>query len=188
MSFDASRRFNQETLLKAWRSWDTFDGSLLFRAWLYKIATNVCLDMLRRSSPARRRCAPSPRYRGSSRIPAACWMRLLPARMSRITMPPNTRFLEGLDVIRPLLARIWGGPGRGLAPGSDSGQPNADGCELSPPSGRLRVPGIQVRCPAGRGRRHCGDHDVRRWAVPGFRAAGEALSTPSAGRCAEYAR
>src|SRR2546428_664666 len=34
----------------AWGSRDSFDGSTLFRAWLFRIATNVCLDMLRRSS------------------------------------------------------------------------------------------------------------------------------------------
>ena len=38
----------QETFLRAWRSLDTFAGDALFRAWLYRIATNVCLDQLRR--------------------------------------------------------------------------------------------------------------------------------------------
>jgi RNA polymerase sigma-70 factor (ECF subfamily) len=49
-SFDEAEDAVQETLLRAWRSRQTFDGSSLFRAWLYRIATNVCLDLLRRSS------------------------------------------------------------------------------------------------------------------------------------------
>jgi RNA polymerase sigma-70 factor (ECF subfamily) len=49
-SFDEAEDAVQETFLRAWRGRDSFHGSSLFRAWLYRIATNVCLDMLRRSS------------------------------------------------------------------------------------------------------------------------------------------
>lgn len=49
-SFDEAEDAVQETFLHAWRGRATFDGGSMFRAWLYRIATNVCLDMRRRSS------------------------------------------------------------------------------------------------------------------------------------------
>src|SRR4051812_18631482 len=42
----------QETLLRAWRGMDRFEGRSSLRSWLYRIATNVCLDMLQ--GPQRR--------------------------------------------------------------------------------------------------------------------------------------
>ena len=53
-SFEDAEDAVQETFLRAWRRRETFEGRSTFRAWLYKIATNACLDLLakRRPQPA----------------------------------------------------------------------------------------------------------------------------------------
>jgi RNA polymerase sigma-70 factor, ECF subfamily len=71
-SFDEAEDLVQETLLRAWRGRESFDGGPGFRAWLYRIATNACLDALR-SRAGSPRCTPSPRSRGSSPTPTGCW-------------------------------------------------------------------------------------------------------------------
>ena len=38
----------QDTMLRAWRALDSFDGRSSLGTWLHRIATNVCLDRLRR--------------------------------------------------------------------------------------------------------------------------------------------
>ncbi len=76
----------QETLLRAWRSFDRFEGRAALRSWLYRIATNVCLDMLtgreRRARPmelASARTADSPL---GEPLPEATW--ILPIPDSRV--------------------------------------------------------------------------------------------------------
>ena len=53
-SFEDAEDTVQETFLRAWRRRETFEGRSTFRAWLYRIATNACLDLLakRRPEPA----------------------------------------------------------------------------------------------------------------------------------------
>lgn len=53
-SFEDAEDTVQESLLRAWRRRETFEGRSTVRAWLYRIATNACLDLLatRRPEPA----------------------------------------------------------------------------------------------------------------------------------------
>src|ERR1700730_1353731 len=50
----------QETMLRAWRRFDTFKGQASLRTWLYTIATNACLNALKKRSPRMLPTAASP--------------------------------------------------------------------------------------------------------------------------------
>jgi RNA polymerase sigma-70 factor, ECF subfamily len=58
-SLDDAEDMLQETLLRAWRGAESFEGRSTVRTWLYRIATNVCLDALERR---KRRALPNMAY------------------------------------------------------------------------------------------------------------------------------
>jgi len=72
----------QETLVRAWRSYDRFEGRSALRSWLYRIATNVCLDMLngreRRARPMDLGPARAPVAENLNTLPEATWIQPIP--------------------------------------------------------------------------------------------------------------
>jgi RNA polymerase sigma-70 factor (TIGR02960 family) len=79
-SFDEAEDAVQETLLRAWRARDRFEGGMLVRAWLYKIATNVCLDAIR---------ARSRRVAGLTSFAEVGWLQPYPDRLLDEMAPPQ---------------------------------------------------------------------------------------------------
>ncbi|MEV6506108.1 sigma-70 family RNA polymerase sigma factor [Streptomyces sp. NPDC051642] len=59
-SYDDAEDLVQETFLRAWRARDTFAGRAGARTWLYRIATNACLDFQRRTARRPQRYEPLP--------------------------------------------------------------------------------------------------------------------------------
>jgi RNA polymerase sigma-70 factor, ECF subfamily len=78
-SFDAEDAV-QETMVRAWRGLDDFQGRSALRSWLYRIATNVCLDQLtgrqRRALPMDLAGDPYPPIEHSlvGRRPSTAWI------------------------------------------------------------------------------------------------------------------
>jgi RNA polymerase sigma-70 factor (ECF subfamily) len=72
----------QDTLLRAWRSLDRFEGRSAVRSWLYRIATNVCLDMLngreRRARPMDLGPAREPEIANLHTLPEVTWIEPVP--------------------------------------------------------------------------------------------------------------
>jgi RNA polymerase sigma-70 factor (ECF subfamily) len=73
----------QETLVRAWRGLDRFEGRAALRSWLYRIATNVCLDMLgsreRRARPMDLGPAREPVESNLNALPEVTWIEPVPA-------------------------------------------------------------------------------------------------------------
>lgn len=73
----------QETMVRAWRALDRFEGRSALRSWLYRIATNVCLDMLSGSQRRARpmdlsESGPPDLARLGTPLPEATWIQPIP--------------------------------------------------------------------------------------------------------------
>src|SRR2546430_2292520 len=91
----------QETLLRAWRGIDRFEGRAALRSWLYRIATNVCLDMLdgrtRRARPMDLGPARAPEASNLNTLPESTWLQPIPHSLlapegdpPAVAVPPGT--------------------------------------------------------------------------------------------------
>ena len=72
----------QETMVRAWRGFDRFEGRAALRSWLYRIATNVCLDLLesrkRRALPMDLGPAREPVEANLNTLPEVTWIEPMP--------------------------------------------------------------------------------------------------------------
>jgi RNA polymerase sigma-70 factor (ECF subfamily) len=75
----------QETMLRAWRSYEHFEGRSALRSWLYRIATNVCFDMLngraRRARPMDLGGAQAPEAANLNVLPEVTWIEPIPGSL-----------------------------------------------------------------------------------------------------------
>jgi RNA polymerase sigma-70 factor (ECF subfamily) len=73
----------QETFIRAWRGFDRFEGRAALRSWLYRIATNVSLDMLngreRRATPMDLGPAREPVVSNLNTLPEVTWIEPIPS-------------------------------------------------------------------------------------------------------------
>jgi RNA polymerase sigma-70 factor (ECF subfamily) len=72
----------QETFIRAWRGFERFEGRAALKSWLYRIATNICLDMLgsreRRARPMDLGPAREPVLENLNALPEVTWIEPVP--------------------------------------------------------------------------------------------------------------
>ena len=93
----------QDTLLRAWKNLDRFEGRSALRSWLYRIATNVCLDMLsgreRRARPMDLGPSAEPVESNLNVLPEVTWIAPIPDALVSPEDDPAL-VIEGRETIR----------------------------------------------------------------------------------------
>src|SRR5260221_5709871 len=101
----------QETFLRAWNRLDTFTGGHYFRAWLYKIATNVCLDALdkrsRRGLSSSNFPASDPHASIAPAITEPIWLEPFPDELlPEVALGPEARYTLRESITLAFLAAL----------------------------------------------------------------------------------
>ncbi len=116
-SMDDAEDALQECMLRAWRRLDTLNDPGALRAWLYKIATNVALDLLdrrkARSLPPELSVAADPHRPLDAPLDEAVWLEPLPdGYLERNSFSPEARFDSRESVTLAFLTVLQQLPGR----------------------------------------------------------------------------
>jgi RNA polymerase sigma-70 factor (ECF subfamily) len=98
----------QETMVRAWKGLDRFEGRSALRSWLYRIATNVCLDMAkgreRRARPMDLGPAREPVFENLASRPETTWLEPVPADPADVALERDTirlAFVAALQHLPP---------------------------------------------------------------------------------------
>jgi RNA polymerase sigma-70 factor (TIGR02960 family) len=106
----------QETLLAAWRGLDRFDGRSSVRTWLYRIATNCCLNLLR-TRGRRPTTEPLPPFEPPppSRRSDVTWLQPYPDALLDQADEPGARHLAGESISLAFVSALQTMPPRQVA-------------------------------------------------------------------------
>jgi len=98
----------QETMVRAWKGLDRFEGRSALRSWVYRIATNVCLDMAkgreRRARPMDLGPAREPVFENLASRPETSWLEPVPADPADVALERDTirlAFVAALQHLPP---------------------------------------------------------------------------------------
>jgi RNA polymerase sigma-70 factor, ECF subfamily len=98
----------QETMVRAWKGLDRFEGRSALRSWVYRIATNVCLDMAkgreRRARPMDLGPAREPVFENLAMRPETTWLEPVPADPAEVALERDTirlAFVAALQHLPP---------------------------------------------------------------------------------------
>jgi RNA polymerase sigma-70 factor, ECF subfamily len=100
----------QDALVRAWRSRDRFEGRAAVRSWLYRIATNVCIDMIksrqRRIRPMALGPAQEPIEKNLNIRPEATWLEPIPIELVAPDPDPADVAVEKESIRLALVAAL----------------------------------------------------------------------------------
>ena len=99
----------QDTFVRAWKGLDRFEGRAALRSWLYRIATNVCLDLLsgreRRARPMDLGPAREPVEANLNTLPEVTWIQPMPDDPAEVAASRETTRLALVAALQHLPPR-----------------------------------------------------------------------------------